>query len=862
MSERSFRDKSPEEVARERMGQAGEATPEKPKRRGSFSLPLSLRSNSQQKKDKGSALGVIQPLSGQPGAFSLTPPSPKKIKASIKQGRSPRGDARPTGITAKTDREILGGGARSMSVPTHSAMKLPHPPGIGSSASSIRSFQTDLSSIAEDSAFDGVHLPLKAPQAYLYPIKSAMKGGSGPPSIISEALSEESKSSLGVPDSKRTKARVSFSDEQKKQAEANRVIMHNGNVAEANFTATRNASATNQGNGGKDDGYLNPVAVTVGTAGGAAIGVTALARSVSAPASPPISPPVSPQVPSVVPAEMTPKVLPVVAVTSMPTPPQTQSTVPSQSPVVPTDTPPVVINSPTIEPSEAIPVAEELPKPTTPTQTTPLKPTGNSTTMPVTIHVFPARTLPQKQTRLPGAFPDPTPDPTPPSTAESALTVHDAQGMSDAVSPLPPSPRPQSPRFVNDLNEIDLQRGLSMETMALVPDAAASPTSEVMVRGPSIESVDSRTSTYSDAMDVGPPPDVRQEAIIATVPVATAATSTAAPKTASTQALQPTPPTKKPKVNGESSKIAPVAIATGAAAISSAAGYLVATHQLSPTAPKRPSSSNSPPKTPTTPRAPGSVRNVRTSLRENGPSTLSAPRTTLRSSSVPPLSSPPHEKKVFRRSMRDAAHTDEATEYARGLMALPALERIPSDSSFKRLRPRESSTIRMTLRDPKPEEPPPLRRRDSDSSSEVRIGYYKHSTSIFGRFKRKDSFIDQPPVAARVAAGSRFEDSDDDDDIDHPPPSRGIGGAYEDTESLPSPRLRKRSSFSTFFRGGRMSRVGSDVSNTGAPGASATDPTTLHRRVSSSDDVDKIVSKRTGKEKRFPGLRKLFRIKE
>ena len=41
---------------------------------------------------------------------------------------------------------------RPISPTIHSAMRLPHNPGIGSAASSIRSFQTDLSSIVEDQA--------------------------------------------------------------------------------------------------------------------------------------------------------------------------------------------------------------------------------------------------------------------------------------------------------------------------------------------------------------------------------------------------------------------------------------------------------------------------------------------------------------------------------------------------------------------------------------------------------------------------------------------------------------------------------------------------------------------------------------
>jgi len=108
-------------------------------------------------------------------------------------------------------------------------------------------------------------------------------------------------------------------------------------------------------------------------------------------------------------------------------------------------------------------------------------------------------------------------------------------------------------------------------------------------------------------------------------------------------------------------------------------------------------------------------------------------------------------------------------------------------------------------------------------------------------------------VAARVAPGSRFEDSDDDEDLSFP--GRGIGHGYYETESLPSPRLRKRSSVTNFFWA--RSRKGSDVSELEPREMSSSD---LGHRRSSSES--KIVSKKTGKEKRFQGLRKLFRIKE
>jgi len=837
-------------VARERSGQA---TPEKekPKRRGSLSLPMSLRSSdSHGKKDKDLPPGMVEHLPRQGHATS---PAlvPKKFKASIREGER---------TTTKRDRELT----RPISPPSHSAVNLPHTPGIGSSASSIRSFQTDLSSIAEDSAFDSAHPLPKMPPTHLYPIKSAMKGGSGPPSIISEAVSEDSKSSQGAHDSKRvSKGRVSFSDEQnREQEEMNPEIIPDGTmVRKMDSTATKKGSTTAEWSVGKD-GYLNPVAV------GDAVGAPAFARSVSTPALPMISPPVSPQVLATGPEQLAPKVLSVVPVTSMPTPPQSQSTAPSHSPIVPTETPLVVVNGPD-QPSQPIPSSSEPPRPNIPSQPTPSEhhgpPSVGST--PITIRVSPTPRVPQRQARLPGAFPDPTPEATPPSTAESAATAEDAGGMSDALAPLPASPR--SPHLVNDTDALDVQRGLSMSILALVPEAAPSLTSEVMVRSPSNESADSGTSVYSDAMDT---PIVTQEAKDSSVAITAAATTqttkpsvttaqaratqsitqatTTQPTTQATQA-KPLTTTTKPKANGESSKAAHLTIVTSAAA------HLTATHEASShTITKKPTSVKYLPPTQgtSTPRAPGSAR---TSLREDGRSTLSVPaRTTLISSPVLPLApsptSPPREKKVFRTSMRNTAQPNDTTKLAQGLMALPVLERVPSDSSFKRLKPREPSVIRMTLRDPKPEEHH-LRRRNSDSSSEVRIGHHRRrSSSLFARFKRKDS-IDQVPVATRVAPGSRFGDSDDDEEWQLS--GRGIGRAYEDTESLPSPRLRKRSSVTNFFWA--RSRKGSDVRQLDPP---ETDSSDLGHRRSSSGS--KIVSQKTGKEKRFQGLRKLFRITE
>src|SRR5271170_853698 len=70
MSERSFRAQAPEDHARERAASLMDVSidnipSDKPKRKGSFTIPISLRSNSQQKKAKGMSPGVIQPLPQQ-----------------------------------------------------------------------------------------------------------------------------------------------------------------------------------------------------------------------------------------------------------------------------------------------------------------------------------------------------------------------------------------------------------------------------------------------------------------------------------------------------------------------------------------------------------------------------------------------------------------------------------------------------------------------------------------------------------------------------------------------------------------------------------------------------------------------------
>jgi len=220
-----------------------------------------------------------------------------------------------------------------------------------------------------------------------------------------------------------------------------------------------------------------------------------------------------------------------------------------------------------------------------------------------------------------------------------------------------------------------------------------------------------------------------------------------------------------------------------------------------------------------------------------------------------------------------------SADMARGLMSLPQLERVPSDSSFKRLKPRDTSTVRTTLRAPKQEQPvSPRLRRSSTSSSE--FGEEKHAGSIFGRFRgrRGSDAVAHAPVATRGGlVGSRFVDSSDEEDL--VPPVRGVGRAYGDTESLPpaSPTVRKRSSFSQFFsRNRRITEPPVTVTTATAPVATTTeevgrktgpveagkvdggDESGGHRRTRSAS----IYSKRTGKEKRFQGLRRLFRIKE
>ena len=128
---------------------------------------------------------------------------------------------------------------------------------------------------------DYSHVPLntKTP-GHLYPIKSALKGGSGPPSIISEAISEESRSSLGTTQDKKAKARVSFSDEQ--QASGQQIM--------------------DLGQKGGKNGFLKPENAAILAKSTPSAGATGAKGSVSV--SPPLSPPLSPQIPVAVPPRM------------------------------------------------------------------------------------------------------------------------------------------------------------------------------------------------------------------------------------------------------------------------------------------------------------------------------------------------------------------------------------------------------------------------------------------------------------------------------------------------------------------------------------------------------------------------------
>ena len=514
--------------------------------------------------------------------------------------------------------------------PTHSSMRLPSHPGLGSAASSIRSFQTDLSSIAEDQALDYPHTNPKHP-SYLFPMKSAMKAGSGPPSIISEAVSEESRSSIGTHDRK-GKARVSFSDEQENQV--------NPGAAAAPAATTTAATAAVAGKGAKD-GFLKPQNAAV------------LGKMLSLPASPPMSPEVSPHVPTVIPPMPAP---------SMPTPPNTQ--------------PESLIGKPTTP----------LSKETTPngpaliTTTPSPKPVTNdiNNTPQVTIHVSPTSSIPPK-TRLPGSFPDPTPDPTPPSTAES---VSDAYEMSDTLSPLPAGK--QSQPVAETVDDLDLR------TMTLVPSipGGLSPESEKMVRRFSSESQGSGMSVYSDAMDDLTPEQKEAKRRVKAEARINGSQGRQAQVSGSREKQAPVNGSKEKESEGERPSMG-TAAGVGIAAEATTTS-LIAASTTKPTKTVRASS---------VPKPPGAVLPTKSpmklSLRENG---TTAPRTTLRSSSVPPTSTiRARDASRGRKPMRMSLRTDNerttgissSADMARGLMSLPQIERIPSDSSFKRLKRRE-----------------------------------------------------------------------------------------------------------------------------------------------------------------------------
>lgn len=644
MSERSFRAQAPEKHARERRERPQSMIDTRPdkdigmNRKGSFSLTRGLRRPTSSKK-KEAAPGVIPPLS-TPEQSSLQS-GQHKLKSSMRGERSPLS-------------------------PTHSAMRLPHQPGLGSSSSSIRSYQTDLSSIVEDQPLDSA--PHANPK-HLYPFKSAMKGGSGPPSIISEAVSEESKSSLGTHGGK-IKARVSFSDEQE--------------------------NVVNGPKMGKNE-LLNPE------------DGSGLVRKTS----PPASPPNSPLMPTIIPMSI----------------PTTVITEPSPTLAKPLSPPPTR--------------AKELTPAPTPSQPKTVPNDVNNTSR-VTIRVSPTPTNSSKA-KLPGAFPDPTPEPTPPSTAES-----------DGLPPLPTA----RPIKVDPNQHLNLRKGLSANTSSLVPTRSGG---EKMVRKTSNES-GSGGSVYSDAMDEMPD--------------------------------------QKRKRN--------VSKAEAHAAPAKSASQFTNDRTLRKI----------------------SRRPVPTSTRENGTNPPKGKNTT-RPLSIPPVSTIQRDRKPMRLSLRG----DEAEAMARGRMALHTIERVPSDSSFKRLKPRDTPAIRTTLRSP-PVEPHRTYRRRSSSDSDLA----PEPGSIFGRWKRRESI--EPVTPTRVTGGSRFVDSDSDQELVLP--SRGIGRTYEDVESLPSPRLKKKTMISNPFR-----RQETKDENAEADG----EEQRKGKRAS-------IVSLRTGKEKRFPGLRRLFRIKE
>ena len=852
MSERSFRAQAPEDHARERAASLMDVTidgkPENPKQKRRFSIPVSVRLNSQQQRAKGVSPGVIQPLpqqqseqkeqkEGTPittkrrtlvaGAVAERRRSQHKLKTSMRDSAlDPRRDS-------SKERERL-------TSPTHSAMRLPQHSGIGSASSSIRSFQTDLSSIAEDQRFDyNQHGPMNPKlSAHLLPIKSAMKGGSGPPSIISEALSEESKSSLGAHDLRKGKARVSFSDEQ----EQNNTV---GAGPSSNWTAT---------NGAQVDGFLKPAPPIV----------------VGKPTERPASPPISPRVPTILPPPTT------THLTSPPTTTQstmmTQSTVEEPQPPTQQDETPLPEVSPAKEFIVPNNVVEE--EPTLDEQNS--NPVANNTPTPqVTIHVSPTKST-TPTSRLPGSFPDPTPDPTPPSTADS-----DSHEHTDTLSPL----RTQTVSAV-PADDPNLQPDASMRKSTLAPTSARPGGVEKMVRRQSAESGGSGASVYSDAKD-DLPTEKKESKIVAQTqkeqqnsealingPGTMAGTATAAAFLASSpisgKPSSPKEPQTKPIARRPVSSMAPRPQSMPP----------VKSPSMKTTKPDMPYLSSG------TVNPEGNELTSRTNLRENSTSHPAASaakskrkpiKTSLRASSVPPSTSPTsplspdspgRERKRMPMSLRanDRETKTASADMARGLMSLPALERVPSDSSFKRLKPRDQNVNRTTLRRPPKQEVETKRlRRDSDSSDDIFVpGSRRRSSSIFGRLgKGRRHSIDTPAATASlVTTGSRFADSSDDEELT--PPPRGVGRAYEDTESPPPrPIVSKLSSFPPLFRrgGGRKDDLEPmAVVVQGSPGTRAVDGMGEHRR--STSESETILSKRTGKEKRFQGLRKLFRIKE
>ena len=226
---------------------------------------------------------------------------------------------------------------------------------------------------------------------------------------------------------------------------------------------------------------------------------------------------------------------------------------------------------------------------------------------------------------------------------------------------------------------------------------------------------------------------------------------------------------------------------------------------------------------------------------------------------------------------------------ARGLMSLPMIDRVPSDSSFKRLKPyddgirsklrrgtpqRESFAVRTTLRPPPAETHSLVRttlrqeklkkRGDSVTSGEE----VRRPSSIFGMWRRRDSVEVTSPLHYPLH-GSRLQDSSDDDDS-YVMPSRLIGRQI-DSDSISSSTHKKLVSVSKIFRRRPTRRPDDD---TAAPVPAIPDEA-VARDMNTADDDDRanhqehrqsksesILSQRSGKEKRFKRLRRLFRIKE